>query len=86
MNEDRMKRLQIRPEVLMFLGSGKFEVVANELPRDAKLERAYYDEPAGVFCLVISSKEFEPVEAGHEIPIMRSVAIQRIGEPNENLA
>ncbi len=75
---DRVKRMLIAPQILMFLGSGKFEVIENQLPEDANLVRSYYDADGDHFVLVIASDTFEPALWGIDIPILEPPAIRRL--------
>lgn len=77
MDNNRIKRFQAAPELIMRLGSGKYEVIANPLPEDAKIERSYYDEDARAFTIIVQSQEFEPVLWGETIPTITPM-IQRL--------
>ena len=77
-SKDRLKRLNISPQLLMFLGSGRFEVFAHQIPEDANLIRSYYDIERDWFTLVIASDTFEPVLWGDEIPNIEPPSIREI--------
>lgn len=78
-SDNRLKRFLVSPELIMMLGSGKYEVVENPLPEDIELQSAYYSERERAFCVVMHSEEFEPVTGG-DIPLVDRPTIRRLEE------
>jgi hypothetical protein len=68
----------ITPQLMMYLGSGKFEVIEHALPDDANLIRSYYDADRDWFVLIVASDTFEPVLWSEDIPIIKSPTIRRL--------
>lgn len=72
---NKLKKFTLTAELLLFLTSGKFEVIGNALPDDTRLEKIYFE--AGLIVMIISSSVFEEVP-GDEIPFAASPVIKRI--------
>jgi hypothetical protein len=64
----RLAILRMTPELLIWMGSGMFEVVANPLPSDAKIVRAHYDLERDTFAVVVESETFALVPYGTLLP------------------
>lgn len=82
--ERGIKRMPISIELLANLGSGKFEVIANPLPPDAKAFHADYNEKEKVVNLFISSEEFSPVVDDSPIETVEPPTIKRLEESAEH--
>ncbi|HEX8288042.1 MAG TPA: hypothetical protein VF556_08605 [Pyrinomonadaceae bacterium] len=79
MAENRWKKFRISPELLLGIGTGKFEVVENSLPRDAEFVTASYDEFTKSICVVVSSETYPSIKNDY-IPDCEPPIIQKIGE------
>lgn len=73
----RIARFSVTPEILLWMGSGKFEVVASPLPEDVKPVGAFYDERRHCFTVVVESDSFAPVEGG-EVPEVAAPVIRAL--------
>lgn len=73
----RVRRLMISPELLVFMTSGKFEVIANGSPDDARISQTTIDPVTGDICLFVESKQFENLPSGAIPPIMEPPQIRR---------
>ena len=73
--------LRWSPELLMMMGSGKFEVIERPLPDDAKFISAQFDqERGGSINLLIESKEFKDIASGELWPLLEGPIIRRIDQ------
>lgn len=70
--------LRCTPEILIWMGSGIFEVVANPLPSDAQIVGAFYDGERHTFAVVVESESFAPVEGGDLLPDLTAPTIRRL--------
>ncbi len=77
-NDRRQARFLVTPEFVALLGVGKYEVVENPLPADAKVVAAFYDGQHSCFSVTLESEEFDPLEKGMLVPIVRSPQIRKI--------
>jgi hypothetical protein len=75
-----LAKFSITPEILMFMGSGKYEVVANPLPADAVMCGAFYDPERHTFTVLIESQTFASVEAGDCVPDIPSPQITHLNQ------
>lgn len=74
----RVKRMHVAPELLVFMGSGKFQVVRNSLPHDAKLRQTTIDPVGGWVTLFIESEEFTELGVGEIPPVIDAPIIARL--------
>ncbi len=74
----RRALLRVTPELLLWMGSGMFEVVANPLPEDAVMTGAFYDGERDTFTLVVESESFAPVTPGDLLPDLTPPTIRRL--------
>lgn len=73
------RKLRITESLLLGIGSGRYEVIANPLPVDVSIVSREIDE-LGVIHLLIESPEFSETEDG-PTPEWSSPIIRRITEP-----
>lgn len=66
------------PDVLTNMGSGRFEVIARPLPRDARRVATFYSEARDQFAVVIESSEFEPIYEGEKLPILDPMVFKKL--------
>jgi len=76
--EGRIKLFLIAPELVLLMGSGTCEVIANPLPADTKIVRPFYSDEYHSFAIIVTSREFEMVIWGERIPILESPVIRRL--------
>lgn len=79
--ERRVKRFCITGELLLNMGSGTFEVVANELPPDAQVVDGRYDIATNMVVLLVKSETFPELHAGDDIPLVEPPQIRRVKKP-----
>lgn len=79
MQQRRQAVLRVAPELYGVLKAGRFEIIADPLPDDARLVSAGYDPWRNTVVLVFESEAFAPVPVGKVLPelpgpTMRSVS------------
>lgn len=73
----RYKILLVSPEVLLFRGNMVVKVDTG-LPEDVRLVGAYYDEKRACFAMVVESNEFEEIEWGDMLPLVKNPIVREI--------
>lgn len=74
----KVERLLISPDLLLFMTSGKFEIVANGVPDDARITQATIDPVTGCVCLFVESEQYENLPDCAIPPIMNPPRIRRL--------
>lgn len=74
----RLAGLGVTPELLMFMGSGRFEVAVSPLPEDVQFVGGVYDADAHPFIVIVESASFAPVPAGGMPPLLTPPVISRL--------
>lgn len=74
----RRALLHVTPDAFVHMASGRFNVVANVLPRDARIVGAFFNSQRYAFGVVIESEEFEPIREGELMPDLPPPFITRL--------
>lgn len=74
----RVRRMLVSPEFLVMLSRGRYEVLENELPADAKVVSAGMDGPD--FFLTVESDEFLLVDDSETPPRHPSPIIKQLDQ------
>lgn len=74
----RIASLMIDPHLLLYMTSGKFEVVGITLPSDVTLRYTYVDTESLTINVVFESESFEEIPLGGIIPRLCGPIIRRI--------
>lgn len=56
----KMRRINVAPEILLAFTRGKYEVISNPVPLDAKVVGYGFDRIGNCFYLEVESAEFTP--------------------------
>lgn len=70
--------LYYTPELLASMCSGRFEIVANALPDDAKIIKCGYIEFRNLFYLVVESQSFRETAVGQQLPVLPGPQVTRL--------
>jgi hypothetical protein len=65
-------------ENIVWMCSGRLDVVANLLPQDVLIVRFFADEESKRVVVVLTSSEFAEVERGLELPKLPPITITRV--------
>lgn len=75
----KVKKLLFSAETLLFLASGKFEVIAHDLPEDARLSKINYIENNKTLELFVESETFPEIDSEKDkIQTLTAPIIRRI--------
>ena len=71
-------RVLFAPELLLTLTQGRFEVIENAIPPDARLRGVAYDADRGAVSLMIEHPSFAPCAEGEVLPILAPPRVRRL--------
>jgi hypothetical protein len=74
----RAKRMIVSAEILLNIGRGKFEIIAEQFPDDASVLSVNYDAETKLIELIITSESFAEVSSLENLEIVTAPVIEQI--------
>ncbi len=73
----RQAVIRFSPELIVYLSRGRYEILKNELPDDARVVGGYFDQHRNSFCVVVESDTFPNTPIDVALPELPTPHVKR---------
>ncbi len=81
----RVARVLFSPELLLGLCRGRYEIVDNPVPADARVVSAGWDIERHAVYITVESEALKMVETFSYVPVLEAPTIRRLDDPAEHI-